>query len=75
MKLTESKLRLVIKEELKKLLREWDTDWLYDYQCDELEDLLANIDQREFESDMEKQFTIRSIKDRIESCNSPSEDW
>jgi hypothetical protein len=74
MRLTESKLRLVIKEEIKKLLREFNTDWIYDYECDELPDLLNNIDERGYVG-MEKDFMINAIKSRIESCNSPSEDW
>jgi hypothetical protein len=72
--LTESKLRLVIKEELKKLLREFNTDWIYTYDCEDLPDALNNIDERGYAGE-EKNFMIKAINSRIESCNSPSEDY
>jgi hypothetical protein len=39
-----------------------------------LPDLLNNIDERGYVG-MEKDFMINAIKSRIESCNSPSEDY
>lgn len=70
-KLTESHLRSIIKTELKKLLREFDTDWVYDYECDELPQLLNDLESgnRQFGSKMEKDFAIRIVKDRMETCS------
>ena len=73
--LTETKLRQIIKEELKKvlLLREFDTDWISDYTCEELPGLLNSINDREFDTEMERDFAIRIIKDRIQTCSEPEE--
>ena len=70
-KLTESHLRLIIKEEVKRLLREFDTDWIYDYKCHELPDLLNSIQsgEREFYTSMEKDFALRIVKDRMQTCS------
>ena len=70
-KLTESHLRLIIKEEVKRLLREFDTDWIYDYECNELPDLLNSIQsgEREFDNRTEKDFALRIVNDRMQTCS------
>jgi hypothetical protein len=50
-------------------LNEYDTDFIYDYECSELPELLKDIEAGNRSSDeYEKRFMIDSVKSRMESC-------
>jgi hypothetical protein len=71
LKLSVLHLREIIKEEIrrsKRLLREFDLDWVYDYTEEEIEDLEAKLEQVKKDGTMdrgEKLLTTRAIEDHL----------
>ena len=58
----------------KSVLNEMDTDWIWDYECDELPDLIKRLETDPNYNEEEREFFIYSAQSRYDSCSDSSEE-
>lgn len=58
----------------RKILKEMDTDWIWDYECDELPDLIEKLKTDPNYNQEEREFYIYNAQSRYESCSDSSDE-
>jgi len=58
----------------RKILKEMDTDWIWDYECDELPDLIERLKTDPMYDQEEREFYIYTAQSRYESCTESSDE-